>query len=214
MGVGPRDIAGAVRREHRLIGASPLGKVVRSSIVRISGETKNGRDFAAAFDPNPVEFEPGELRCPSDDAFGCDNVDVVEFGDAFEPCGEIYGVAEDGIVEPAQRSHITDAAGSRIQPDPDHGWSEGLAQLGCGLLACRIEDGKLAPHSQSGGDSFGGVIRHIERRVPERDDGVADIFVDRAFVIENRIGHRRQERIHEPRQFLRIESFRKAGEVS
>ena len=44
----------------------------------------------------------------------------------------------------------------------------------------------------------------VERRVPERHDGVAHIFVDGALAVEDRVGQRRQEAVHQRGQALRI----------
>ena len=48
------------------------------------------------------------------------------------------------------------------------------------------------------------VLVVVERRVPERHDGVAHIFVDGALAIEDRVGKRRQEAVHQRGQALRI----------
>ena len=44
----------------------------------------------------------------------------------------------------------------------------------------------------------------VERRVPERHDGVAHVFVDGALAIEDRVGERRQETVHQRGQALRV----------
>ena len=44
----------------------------------------------------------------------------------------------------------------------------------------------------------------VERRVPERHDGVAHVFVDGALAGDDRIGQRRQEAVHQRGQALRI----------
>ena len=56
----------------------------------------------------------------------------------------------------------------------------------------------------------------VERRVPERHDGVAHIFVDGALAREDRVGQRRQETVHQRGQALRIvlEGFRDGGEAA
>ena len=48
------------------------------------------------------------------------------------------------------------------------------------------------------------VLRVVERRVPERHDGVAHVFVDGALAVEDRVGQRRQEAVHQRGQALRI----------
>ena len=44
----------------------------------------------------------------------------------------------------------------------------------------------------------------VERRVPERHDGVAHVFVDGALAREDRVGQRGQESVHQRREALRI----------
>ena len=44
----------------------------------------------------------------------------------------------------------------------------------------------------------------VERRVPERHDGVAHVFVDGALAVEDRVGQRRQETVHQRGEALRI----------
>jgi hypothetical protein len=42
------------------------------------------------------------------------------------------------------------------------------------------------------------------RRVPERHDGVADVLVDRALAVDDGVGQRRQEPVHQVGQALRV----------
>ncbi len=58
------------------------------------------------------------------------------------------------------------------------------------------------------------MVGIVERGVPERHDAVADIFVDGAHALGDDLGHRRQKAVHEMRQRLGIELFRKAGEAA
>ena len=60
------------------------------------------------------------------------------------------------------------------------------------------------------------MVGVVERRVPERHDRVAHIFVDRALVLDDRVGHRRQEAVHQLRQALRVVlvGFRDRGEAA
>ena len=48
------------------------------------------------------------------------------------------------------------------------------------------------------------VGRVVERRVPERHDGVAHVFVDRALAVDDGVGQRREEAVHQRGQTLRI----------
>ena len=71
-------------------------------------------------------------------------------------------------------------------------------------------------HRQRGADGVNRVIRIVQRRVPERHNRVADIFVDRAAVREHDVGHCREIFVDEPRQRLRIQLLgngRKAAHI-
>ena len=48
------------------------------------------------------------------------------------------------------------------------------------------------------------MVLVVERRVPERHDGVAHIFVDGALAVEDGVGQRRQEAVHQRGEALRI----------
>ncbi len=54
--------------------------------------------------------------------------------------------------------------------------------------------------------------RIVERRIPERHDGVAHVFVDRALLPQDDVGHRRQIFVEERREFDRGEAFGQRGE--
>ena len=71
-------------------------------------------------------------------------------------------------------------------------------------------------HVERGFTGIDLVLLVVERRIPERHDGVAHIFVDGALAIEDGVGQRRQEAVHQRRQPLRIalEGFRDGGEAA
>ena len=58
--------------------------------------------------------------------------------------------------------------------------------------------------------------RVVERRVPERHDRVAHVFVDGALAVDDGVGQRRQEAVHQRCQALRIVlvDFRDRGEAA
>ena len=56
------------------------------------------------------------------------------------------------------------------------------------------------------------VLGNVDRRVPERHDGVADIFVDGRAVLHQHVGHRRQEIVEEDGELGRLHRFRNGGE--
>ena len=58
------------------------------------------------------------------------------------------------------------------------------------------------------------MIGDIERGVPERDDGVADIFVDRGFGAKQHVGRRGEEIVEQLGELIRRQLFRDRGEVA
>ena len=60
------------------------------------------------------------------------------------------------------------------------------------------------------------MILVVERRVPERHDGVAHVFVDGALAVEDGVGQRRQEAVHQRGEALRVVlvGFRDRGEAA
>ena len=78
---------------------------------------------------------------------------------------------------------------------------------------------KLSICSSMSSAGFAGVelmLDVVERRIPERHDGVAHIFVDVALSRQDHVGQRGQEAVHQRRQALRIvlEGFGDGGETA
>ena len=70
------------------------------------------------------------------------------------------------------------------------------------------------PRNLEGGSAgVAGVGRIVERRVPERHDGVAHVLVDGAAALEDDVGERRQQVVDELRQLVGGQLFRDRGEV-
>ena len=70
--------------------------------------------------------------------------------------------------------------------------------------------------SSAASQALSSMVLVVERRVPERHDGVAHVFVDGALAIEDGVGQRRQEAIHQRGEALRIVlvGFRDRGEAA
>jgi hypothetical protein len=102
-----------------------------------------------------------------------------------------------------------------IQTDADIDRNIGVAAV-LGLdLALLVQPVDPLQHVERG---FAGVelmFLVVERRIPERHDGVAHIFVDGALSRQDRVGQRRQEPVHQRGQALRIMlvGFRDGGEA-
>jgi len=101
-----------------------------------------------------------------------------------------------------------------LRADADVERNEGLSSLFRLLLADLVELVDPLQHVDGGVAGVKLMRLVVERRVPERHDGVAHIFVDGALARQDRVRERRQEAVHEPRQSLRIvlEALRDRGE--
>ena len=84
------------------------------------------------------------------------------------------------------------------------------------LLAQLVELVDPLQHVDRGLAGVDLVLLVVERRVPERHDGVAHVFVDRALARQDRVGQRRQEPVHQRGEALRIVlvGFRDRGEAA
>ena len=58
--------------------------------------------------------------------------------------------------------------------------------------------------SSAASQALSSCVGSYERRVPERHDRVAHVFVDGAFAVDDGVGQRRQEAVHQRGQALRI----------
>jgi hypothetical protein len=113
------------------------------------------------------------------------NGNAVVLRASLKPRSNIDGVAQHRIVEAEIGPHVSDHAGSGIQPDPDVQRPVCPAILVRLVLELLIELVGASKHFQR---SFAGVdllLRIVERRVPERHDRVADVFVDRAVAFDD-----------------------------
>ena len=77
----------------------------------------------------------------------------------------------------------------------------------------RVHLGQLGLAFQRGMHGEGGVALLCERGVPEGDDGVALIFIHRAPMGIDDVGHGGEIVIEEGGQLLRVESFGDGGEA-
>src|SRR5262249_26355713 len=114
--------------------------------------------------------------------------------------GEVDRVAERRIFEALLRAEIADAGLPRMDAD-----AEADRRIGQGADGTRdVEGGEAAVER---------VARILERGVPERHHAVADIFVDRAVVIEDGPARRRVDGPDERDDAFRRARFGEAGEV-
>ena len=91
-----------------------------------------------------------------------------------------------------------------------------MAALLCLLLAQLVELVDLLKHVDRGLTGVELMLLVVDRRVPERHDGVAHIFVDGTLARQDCIGQRGQEPVHQFGQALRVVlvGFRDGGEAA
>ena len=58
------------------------------------------------------------------------------------------------------------------------------------------------------------VVRRAHRRAPEGHERIADEFIERALVLEDRVRHRREVRVQDLHDLLRAQGFGQAGELA
>ena len=124
---------------------------------------------------------------------------------AFEARGEVHRIAHRGVGEALVRTHVADDALAGIEADRRYAIGVKRASLRRGfgrkLAVDAIEFGKHGKRALAGMIGMAGIV---ERRVPERHDAIADVFVDRAAPRQDLAGHRREETaIDQPAEALR-----------
>ena len=205
---GAREVSVPVRRQHRRVQTAQVRKIVARSDGPVARQRVKTDRARLALDQHGIDLEPGEVGRLGADRLAADDVDLEDLARAFETRGDVHFVADRRIVEPAQRTQVADAAFARIEPDAEtHRLERALLGLSAAAPALVQRDQRLA-HVQRRFDRVRRMFRIVERRVPERHDGVAHIFVDRAFPVEHGVGHRRQIFVEEMGELRRVEPLR------
>ena len=132
---------------------------------------------------------------------------AVVFVQPFQPGGQIHGIAERRIPITQRRTHVAHAGHAGVQADADIEMRLSFRRP----LFLQLAD--AVHHLQCGFASLRRVPRFFEGRAPESHDRVADIFIERAVVIENQAGHVREVLVQKKRQFLGVEFFRNRREA-
>ena len=112
-------------------------------------------------------------------------------GQPFQTRGDIDRIADQRIVEPLLRAHIADTANARVKPDPDLHFARPRHALGArhGL----VQFVQFRDHIQRRTRSIAVMVKIIERGIPEREDRIANILVERRFALHQNIAHRREK---------------------
>src|SRR5476649_1552479 len=178
--------------------------------------TDQGKDplrLGLALDHHQVELEHRKGRHLLAGIVADDDADPIGLALSFEPSGEVHLVAETRISQALRGTEITHRSLACIESDPDiHRDVRPAFGLRLGLPFA-IEDAQACLHLERGGTGVAGMGLDRQRRVPERHDRVTHVFVDRAPVRLDQLGHGRQEAVHETREALRIELLGNAREA-
>src|SRR5262249_52893542 len=123
-------------------------------------------------------------------------------------------VAHGRIIEPVDRAEVADAAFAGVDADADVDVAErppgprGLA------FPLGVEGVQLRHHLQRRFARLLGVRRLVERRVPERHDGIAHVFVDGAAMRQDDLAQRRKQIIDELGELRGREVLRDRREIA
>ena len=198
-------VAAAVARQHVHVQLAPALEPSGVGQIVAADDGINHLRLLLAFHRDEIEFEQRELVLGGvRGARADDDRKPVGFALAFQAGGEIDAVAQHRIVEAQVGAHVADDAAAGVDADADVDRNEQRA-VGLGrCLALAVEPLDAVEHVEGGFAGVELVGRVVERRVPERHDRVAHVFVDGALAIDDGVGQRRQEAVHQRRQALRI----------
>ena len=136
------------------------------------------------------------------------DADPILLGDTLETRAEVHRVAHHGVGHAEFRAHVADAHAPAVDADADlH-----LGPAARGKFPVQLRQRGL--HVERGLHRAGSMIREIHRCVPERHDGVADVFVDGAPVVLDDTRHARQIGIQHFGEFGWRQFFREIGEAA
>src|SRR5882762_2172549 len=173
-------------------------------------EFVNGNRLEFAFHADEIEFAEdvaivlgGGIR-----GFVDQDVRAVIFIQPFQARGEIHGVAESGVAVTERRAHVADAGHAGVQADAD---VEMRLAFGFPFL---LHVADALHHFQSCMAGSGRVAGFFEGRAPESHDGVADVLVESAVVLEDEAGHVREVLVEKKGQVLGVEFFGYGGKAA
>ena len=192
----------------------PFAEIAVGGEIGIADQGENTHGLTFSDHADQVEFQRGKIGYFFMRILRDDDGDAVEFRQPLQPRGEVYRIAQRGIGEALFRAHITDRAlagrdpYSRLQ---EHGGS--LLRLRF-LFYLEVHGIERLLHPQRGQAGVAFVTVYFLRRVPEGHHGVADIFINRAALREDDIGHGGQEFVHQVDELFRVQPFGDFGEFS
>src|SRR6266436_6246079 len=170
-------------------------------------EFVNGYRLELALDADEIELAEKEAVALGGGIRGFvdDDMRAVVFIQSFQARGEIHSVAEGRVAVAKRGAHVADAGHAGIQADAD---VEMRLAFSFPFLL-HLSD--AVHHFQSCIAGSRGMARFFEGRAPEGHDGVADVLVESAVVLENEAGHVRKILVQEIREILSVEFFGNGG---
>ncbi len=190
--LGGGEPARPVGLQNVLVQRAKMLELLACRISLSARQGKEGDRACFVFEPNVINFEPGELRRFVARRGAGDDVDAELLGRAFEPGSNVDLVAERRIVEALIGSHVADAAFAGVEANAEFHLVNGAPGLFTARLPFVVEPVQRLAHVERGTHRVEPVGRIVDRRVPEGHDCVAHIFVDSAELLQDDIGHRRQ----------------------
>ena len=90
---------------------------VQAHFVERPDRAEDGDGIVLALDPNPVQFEKGEIRYRLAGSIAYRDGHAIGLGQIFQPCAEVYRITHHGVRHPETRTHVADPHFAGIQTD-------------------------------------------------------------------------------------------------
>src|SRR5579883_702698 len=185
-----KEKEGGLPVEQRLI-LGPLRHLRRTD------EAEDALRLGLALHHHEIELYGGEVRGLLPSVLADDDSNRIGLAQALEPRGKVHLVAQTRILQPLRRAEVADRGLPGVEADT---YIDRNVRPSFGLRLCLpfgVEIHQARLHRQYGLARPDGMVRHVDRCIPERHDGVAHVLVDRALALLDEVGHWRQQAIHE-----------------
>ena len=155
-------------------------------------------------------FEQGTVGQQARRRFGYQNVEIDVLAGGFDARGNVDGIANCRVIETGLGPHIADAGEPRMDADPYPDPSRVSETEG--IVA--IEAGQGFPHAESRSHGLAGMIGDIDGGIPEGHDRVSDELVERAFIGDDMVAERIEQRVQKRDDGARAHLLANLGKVS
>ena len=199
-------VGSAVGGEHFGLRAGQAVKSCVRATVLVADQRENRFGRIAADHPDAVELEQREAAEVRRQRAADRDLHAVMLGQPLEPRGEVHRVADQRIGLAAGAEPILPTQhGPALRPmpiltSPGHACSAapGISRLSSASPAIIASAARAALRI---------LVGIVERRIPEGQDRIADVLVDRRLAFEQDVAHRRQEADQEPDDLAAGRSF-------